>query len=301
MQYSLILPAKHHGANPEAILATAQTAERLGWRSVISDDHVLPPREGRGADYALIFEVITMLAWLGGQTTRIRLGTSVVVAPQRNVVVTAKELATLDVLTGGRVTAGVGIGWSEGEYRNLGSGDRYHVRGKYLDETIALWRHLWSGIDAPFTGRFHQIEDAVMAPLPVQGGALPIVVGGRSDHGVRRAGRLGDGYQLSQNAPDGMAARLPLLDAAAAEVGRPRPWISARVQVYFGDPPEKRTAAAMSGTVDDLRRAVDAWEAIGLDELAIDIDENDAEAGVRKLERFHDEVLAGRGSSSTAD
>ena len=293
MDFALILPAKRHGANPEAILATTLTAERLGWRTVMSDDHVLVPSEGGGA-YETIFEVITMLAWLGGQTTRIRLAPSVIVVPQRNAVVVAKELASIDALTGGRVTAGVGIGWNRREYETLGMADRFPVRGAYLDETIALWRHLWSGSPEPFEGRFHQVRDSVMSPLPPQGAELPILVGGRSDHGVRRAGRLGDGYHLSQNGPGGMLARLPLLRDAAAAAGRPVPPISARVQIYFGDPPPGHTPAAIHGTPDDIRRTIDEWETIGLDELAIDIDETDADRGVRKLERLHQEVLAGR-------
>jgi len=293
MQFGLILPSKRAGANPEAIAATTLTAERLGWRSVWADDHILVDREETGP-YRTIYELITTMAWLGGQTSRIRLGTSVIVVPQRNAVVTAKELASIDSLTGGRMVAGVGLGWNIKEFRFLGMEDRFRVRGAFLDETIALWRHLWSGVDAPFLGRFHRIEDAVMSPLPMQGAALPIIVGGRSDHGVQRAGRLGDGYQLSQNGPAGMAARLPLLRAAAEAAGRPVPPTSARAQIYFGPPPADATAAALHGSVDDIAKVLDEWEALGLDELALDIDETDAERGVAKVERIHAELVAPR-------
>ena len=293
MHYGLILPTKRAGAGPEAILATAQAAERLGWRTLCGDDHVLVPRED-GATYGLIYEIITTLAWLGGQTTRAILQPSVIVVPQRNAVVLAKELATISSLTGGRLVAGVGIGWNIREYRNLAMEDRFRVRGAYLDETIALWRHLWSGSEAPFGGRFHQVVDALFAPLPPQGAALPIIVGGRSDHGVQRAGRLGDGYQLSQNGPAGMAARLPLLRAAAEAAGRPSPRISARAQVYFGDPPPGATAAAIHGTPMEIGRVVDEWIALGLDELLIDIDETNPERAVAKMERLQAEVLASR-------
>jgi probable F420-dependent oxidoreductase len=293
----LILPSKRPGANPEAILATALTAERLGWRTLWADDHILVDRTDP-AIYRHIYELLTTMAWLGGQTSRIRLGTSVIVVPQRNAVITAKELATIDALTGGRVVAGVGIGNYAGEYRNLGAADRFRVRGAFLDETIRLWRHLWSGSEAPFHGRFHDIPSAVMSPLPAQGAALPILVGGRSDHGVERAGRVGDGYHLSQNGPAGMAARLPRLRAAAEAAGRPVPPISARAQVYFGAPPEGATAAAIHGTPEEMGRVVDAWLAVGLDELAIDLDETDADRSVAKMERFHAEVLAPRIASA---
>lgn len=293
MHFGLILPSKRPGANPEVMLATAQTAERLGWRSVWADDHILVDRTDP-AIYRHIYELLTTMAWLGGQTSRIRLGTSVIVVPQRNAVITAKELATIDALTGGRVVAGVGIGNYRGEYRNLGMTDRFGIRGAFLDETIRLWRHLWSGSEEPFSGRFHDIPHAVMSPLPAQGAALPIIVGGRSDHGVARAGRLGDGYQLSQNGPAGMAARLPALCAAADATGRPVPPVSARVQVYFGPPPPDATAAALHGTPEDIGRVIDDWEALGLDELALDLDETDAGRAVAKMERLHAEVLAPR-------
>lgn len=293
MHFGLILPTKRGGASPEAILATAQTAERLGWRTVCGDDHILVPRED-GATYGLIYEIITTLAWLGGQTSRVILQPSVIVVPQRNAVVVAKELATIASLTGGRLAAGVGIGWNIREYRNLGMEERFHVRGAYLDETILLWRHLWSGSEAPFEGRFHRISDALFAPLPPQAAALPIIVGGRSDFAVQRAGRLGDGYQLSQNGPAGMAARLPLLRASAEAAGRPMPPISARAQVYFGAPPPGATAAAIHGTREEIGRVVDEWIALGLDELLIDVDETDLDRAVAMMERLHAEVLASR-------
>ena len=112
----------------------------------------------------------------------------------RNAVVLAKELATLDSLVGGRLVAGVGVGWNEVEFGNVGAAEMFHQRGAYLDETILLWRHLWSGDPSPFQGRFHQFSDFRFGPLPAQGGALPIVVGGRSAAAMRRAGRVGDGF-----------------------------------------------------------------------------------------------------------
>lgn len=297
MHYGLILPNKPAGANAEAILATAQAAERLGWRTVWATDHVLVDR-GDAALYGTIYEALTTLAWLGGQTTRVRLATSVIVVPQRNAVIVAKELATLDALVGGRVVAGVGLGWSEPEFRNLGVPERFHVRGAYLDESIRLWRHLWSGSDEPFEGRFHQVADAVFGPLPPQGAALPIIVGGRSEHGARRAGRLGDGYHLSQNAPAGLASRLPALRAAAEAAGRPVPPTSARAQVYFGPAPAGATAATLAGTPEEISRTLDDWDAVGLDEMAFDMDETDAGRAVAKMERLDREVLAGRAASA---
>ena len=156
--------------SPEGIDAAAALAERLGWSTVWTTDHVLVPTADAG-DYGRIYDALMTLAWVAARHHRVRLGTSVIVVPQRNGVVLAKQLATLDSLSGGRVIAGVGVGWNETEFANLGAADRYHVRGAYLDETIRLWRHLWSGSTEPFAGRFHTIPDFAFGPLPDAGRA----------------------------------------------------------------------------------------------------------------------------------
>ena len=156
------------------------------------------------------------LAWVGARHPGVRLGTSVIVVPMRNAVTLAKDLATLDSLSGGRVIAGVGIGWNETEFANVGAADRFHVRGAYLDETITLWRHLWSGSSEPFHGRFHTIDDFVFGPLPVQA-PLPIVIGGRAEPALERAGRTADGYQSSST------RRPPTPSAWRSSRRRPRP------------------------------------------------------------------------------
>jgi alkanesulfonate monooxygenase SsuD/methylene tetrahydromethanopterin reductase-like flavin-dependent oxidoreductase (luciferase family) len=218
----------------------------------------------------------------------------VIVVPQRNAVILAKELATLDALSRGRVIAGVGIGWNEVEFGNLGAEDRFHVRGAYLDETIALWRHLWSGGTEPFRGRFHAFEDFVFAPLPAQGGGLPIVVGGRAEAALRRAGRLGDGYHSSASGPAALAPRLPVIRAAAEAVGRPMPSLSSRVRVAFDEPAQSSTARsyAIRGTPDEMRAEVAAFAALGVEHLALFFSAASAEAFVRAAERFASEGIA---------
>lgn len=179
MDYGICLPNFPAHASPDGIEAAAETAERLGWSTVWTTDHVLVPHDAAD-EYGHIYDAILTLAWVGARHPVVRLATSVIVVPQRNAVVLAKELATLDSLTGGRVIAGVGVGWNRGEFANLAMEDRFHVRGAYLAETVALWRHLWSGSNEPFRGHFHTIEDFVFGPLPHQGAGLPILVGGRA-------------------------------------------------------------------------------------------------------------------------
>ena len=156
MKFGLILRTTGDGASLEAIEAGAETAERLGWETVWTTDHVLVPHSA-ATEYGRTFEAVETLAWVGARHPRVKLGTSVIVVPQRNAVILAKELATIDALSEGRLIAGVGIGWNEAEFANLGESGRFHKRGAYLDETIRLWRHLWSGSSEPFEGAFHTI------------------------------------------------------------------------------------------------------------------------------------------------
>jgi probable F420-dependent oxidoreductase len=266
MDYGLCLPNFPDGASREGMEAAAETVERLGWSTVWTTDHVLVATEDAD-DYGRIYEAILSLTWIGAKYAKVRLGTSVIVVPQRNAVVLAKELATLDSLTAGRVVAGVGVGWSQPEFANLGVADRFHVRGAYLDETIGLWRHLWSGSTEPFEGRFHAIDDFAFAPLPDQGAGLPIVVGGRSEPALRRAGTLGDGYQSSATSAAKYAERLPVIRAAAEAAGRPIPWLSARATTEFGAATNK--FYAIRGTHEEMAAEVRAFEALGVSHLAL--------------------------------
>ena len=192
--------------------------------------------EDAAADYGRIYEAILTLAWVGARHPRVRLGTSVIVVPQRNAIVLAKELATLDSLSGGRVTPGVGIGWNAGEFANLGVADRFHVRGAYLDETIRLWRHLWSGSTEPFVGRFHPIDGLRVRAAPGQAAACRSSSAGRAEPrsapgrerwpmAITRARRARRTYA------SGSRSIRPRRTAA----GRPMPSLSARVRVEFGE------------------------------------------------------------------
>jgi probable F420-dependent oxidoreductase len=291
MDYGLCLPNLPAGASPDAIEAGAAVAERLGWSTVWTTDHVLVPADSAD-EYGHIYEAILTLAWVGARHPGLRLGSSVIVVPQRNAILLAKELATLDSLSGGRLIAGVGVGWNRREFANLGAAERFHVRGAYLDETIRLWRHLWSGSIEPFHGRFHTLDDFTFGPLPDQGARLPIVVGGRSERALQRAGMLGDGYHSSASSPGEYGQRLPTVRAAADAAGRPMPWLSARVRVEF----EGSTAGyAMRGSPDEIAGEVRSFAALGVNHLALGFGTTDPGELVARAERFAREVapLAG--------
>jgi probable F420-dependent oxidoreductase len=287
MDYGICLPNFPDGASPEGIEAAAEAAERHGWSTVWTTDHVMVPHEA-AADYGRIYDAILTLAWVGARHPSLRLATSVIVVPQRNAVVLAKELASLDSLTGGRVVAGVGVGWNRAEFANLAMGERFRVRGAYLDETIRLWRHLWSGSTEPFAGRFHAIDDFAFGPLPVQGAGLPIVVGGRAEAALRRAGSLGDGYHASVSSPEQYGARVPVVRAAAEAAGRPMPWLSARARVEF-EPTS--TGYALRGTPEAMAAEVGKFAAVGVTHLGLWLDTTEPGEVAARADRFAREVV----------
>ena len=290
MDFGLVLPTMPAGASKEGIEAAAEAAARLGWHSVWTTDHVLVPRSA-AREYGQIYEALATLAYVGARHEDLKLGTSVIVVPQRNAVLLAKELATIDALTGGRLIAGVGVGWNQQEFVNLGEADRFHRRGAYLDETIRLWRHLWSGSEEPFEGSFHRFSDFSFGPLPAQGAALPIWVGGRNEPALQRAGAVGDGYHSSQSSPPQFAVRVPIISAAATAAGRPTPLLSARVRVHFG--PERSVGGyVIAGKPEQMLAEIDAFAGCGVSHLALAFGETEPDRVVDAVERFDRDVVA---------
>ncbi|MBA2382236.1 MAG: TIGR03619 family F420-dependent LLM class oxidoreductase [Chloroflexi bacterium] len=293
MRYGLCLPNFTDLATADAIEAAADVAERLDWEAVWTTDHVLVDRSLRGAAYRINFDAIETLAWVGARHPNVRLGTSVLVVPQRNAVILAKELATLDALSAGRLIAGVGVGWSEHEFANLDAADRFHSRGTYLDETIALWRHLWSGTTEPFAGTFHPLEDFVFGPLPAQRSSVPIWIGGQAPAALERVGRVADGYHSSATGPEAYAKRLPVIRAAAESAGRPMPTLSARVRVAFDEPVDAPANAGyqMRGSAADIAAEVETWAELEVEHLALFFEADTIESFVAAAERFDREVI----------
>ncbi len=171
MRFGVVLPTYPGGATIDGFVRVAQAAEELGFASAWTTDHVIMTPEESGP-YAEIFEGITTLAYLAGLTRTVTLGISVIVVPQRNGVILAKELATLARFAPGRLVVGVGAGWNENEFRMLDAGDRFRRRGAYLDETIGLWRHLWAKPHEPFRTEFFNLPAVAFAPLPDEGPAF---------------------------------------------------------------------------------------------------------------------------------
>lgn len=207
----------------EQVFDMVTAAEEAGYESVWTVEHVVIPkgyestypysRSGRMAGGAEDFDIPDPLVWLAfaaAASTDLKLATGVLILPQRNPVLLAKEVASLDRLSGGRVILGVGSGWLEEEFRALGAS--FEDRGERVDEYIRALRALWSQDVASFEGEFVSVENVYVRPQPVRG-SIPIVIGGHSKRAARRAGELGDGfYPASTTLED-----FPLLVAHARE------------------------------------------------------------------------------------
>jgi len=291
MEFSLAVQNYGRGTSPATLDASGEAAESLGWRTLYLIDHPMVPRSGE-PEYHETLEPLTSLAYLAGRFGRVRLATGVLVPPMRDAVLLAKELATLDLLSGGRLIVGVGVGnqLDHGEYQNLGKEDRFGVRGAYLDETIALWRRLWAGSEAPFEGRFHLVRDFTFGPLPPQGARMPIYAGGRSERALDRVSRLCDGLYSSRWGPTELRRRWPPVVERARANGRPRPALATRVRVRIGAPPDDRYSVC--GTAREMVAQLLEFEELGTDEFVAVLPATEAADVRREAERFAREVIA---------
>lgn len=219
-----------HGSSPAGAVAIAQAAENGGFDTIWTVEHVVVPSgyespypydaSGKMAGGAEDFDLPDPLIWLAyvaARTERIKLGTGILIVPQRNPVVTAKELATLDHLSNGRMVLGVGAGWLAEEFAALGV--PFHDRGRRLDEYVDVMRTLWTEDRASFDGEFFSFSNCISKPHPAQG-TIPVVVGGDSPAAARRAGRLGDGYMPGNASIDKLTEQIGLMRDAAKEAGR---------------------------------------------------------------------------------
>ena len=288
MDYGLVLPSLGDKANRDGIMAAVELAEEYGFTDVWATDHILIDHAG-AEDYGRIYEAITTLAWIAGRSRAIRLGASVIVVPMRNAVVLAKQLATLDALSEGRLIAGFGVGWNAAEFANVGVAERFHERGAYTDEVIAVCRHLWSGSREPFHGRFHSFDDFYFQPLPAQGVNVPIWLGGRDERALRRVGRQADAYHASAASPSALAGRIPVVREAAEAAGRPMPRLSGRARVELDAGAE--SFYTMHGRPADVAADIRAFADLGVDHLALAFPPRDA-VGLRAIVgRFMREVV----------
>jgi probable F420-dependent oxidoreductase len=266
--------ALHFGNNtfPDAAGATrlARLAEAAGFDSVLAVDHVVLPDDyastypysatGRlPGDRASAFpDPLIWMAYVAAATTRLRLMTGVVILPQRNPLVLAKQVATLDTMSGGRIELGIGVGWLREEFAALGV--PFERRGRRADEYVAAMRALWREDGASFAGEFVRFERVSCNPKPVARG-VPIIVGGHSEAAARRAGRLGDGFFPSIGAQIDTMPLLDIVRRAAEAAGRD----PGAIEMITGCPD------ALPNSGKDPRAAVEERRARGIGRIVLPV------------------------------
>jgi len=237
MDFGFSMPTRGPLANKRDLVEIARAGEALGFSYLAIPDHILVPRQidsrypysqegdwpGRVGGECL--EQLTLMAWLAAATEKARLLTSVMVVPHRKPVHTAKILATIDVLSGGRVVLGCGTGWLREEFEAIGT-EPFEARGQVTDEYIRVFKELWTSENPSFAGEYVSFKDISFEPKPVQR-PLPIWIGGESGRALKRAASLGDGwYPIGANPRDPLntvpryAAALERLKRHAEEAGR---------------------------------------------------------------------------------
>lgn len=285
MRFGVWLPNCRHLARPDVIRATAVRAEQLGYDSVWVSDHVVVPRANVVNFGEAVFDPLVTLAVAAGATSRVRLGTTVLIVPYRNAVVTAKMVSSLDALSGGRVVLGVGVGWVAAESAMLGV--PFAERGPMTDEYLRAMRELWTSPSPSFAGKYTRFEDLVFEPRPVQQPHPPIWVGGHSRAALRRAVELGAAWHPINRPPDVLRAGREELRRLSEQRGRATPpAVTLRNDVRLLRPGEAVPKSAHAGrviagepaaVVDQLAELADC----GVEELVLEFlaaDPRDLEA-----------------------
>ena len=275
-------------ADVQALVDLAVEAERLGFDSVWTHDHVFNvghvfDRIG-GRPY---YEPLTLLSYVAARTTRVRLGTSVLVLPYHNPIRLAKVAATLDVLSGGRLIMGVGVGAIEKETTAMGS--PFPERGKVSDEAIAVMRTLWSQEDPRFDGAYSRFDGMKFSPKPAQRPSIPIVIGGVSPAAIRRAARLGDGWQPLGLSPEALAQGIATLHEEVRARGRKLTDVPVSIALSLGAPARRRHS--LGADPGEILENAKACAALGVDTLVISATTSDPREARTALEMIAREVL----------
>jgi len=272
MKLSVEFPSVSYREGPAAVAELARAIERIGYDHIDIFDHVVMghPMDGRppGPYNAAmpILEALMLLSHVAAVTTRVTLGTEVLVLPQRQPALVAKQVSTLDTLSGGRVRLGVGVGWQESEFEALH--EDFHTRGARMDEAIALLRAYWSEASVSAESKHYPTTRMAMEPKPPQGRRLPVWIGGNTEAAYRRVGRLGDGWLASRIADADDARRsIDTIHRHAAEAGRDPSAIG--LQSMVAPPPRDAESKRFYAEPDRVVARVAALKAMGFAWVAL--------------------------------
>jgi probable F420-dependent oxidoreductase len=262
MKIGVIFPQTEFKPDPIAVRDYAQAVEGLGFTHIHAYDHILGANPERPGGWTgpythnhLFFEPFILFSYLAGLTRKIEFVTGILILPQRQTALVAKQAATLDVLSNGRLRLGVANGWNEVEYIALG--ENFHNRGKRMEEQVALLRMLWTQPLVKFEGRWHNIPDAGINPLPVQR-PIPIWFGGTDDRALQRMARISDGWILNIRTIEQAHSKLDMLNHYLEAAGREK--------ASFGIEPRLNMNLIKP---DEWLSFIHTWEKLGATHLTV--------------------------------
>ena len=303
------LPSRGAMASPDNLRRLAQRAEDLSFDHVWVSDHIVIPHEvdsfyPYAADGVApfqrdntYFEPLAALNFLAGCTTRVKLGTHVLILPYRNPVLTAKILATLDVLSGGRLILGAGVGWMEEEFQAMGL-DTYAQRGEVTNEYIQIFKELWTSDQPEFHGKHYDISGVGFLPKPVQQPHPPIWIGGHTSPAIRRAATLGDGWMpigLRPPAilePEELSEKIAQLRRTSVRAGRAEDAVDLVFStdcVFLNDTGDDRRL--VSGRSEQIAADLRQYQDLGVTHFIFSFPANTADEQQAAMERFSREVM----------
>lgn len=262
MKVGAVFPQSESGVDPVAIRDYAQAVEGMGYNHLVIYDHVLgastatrPDWSGPYTSETLFHEVFVLYGYLAGLTQTIELVTGVLILPQRQTALVAKQAAEIDLLSGGRLRLGIGVGWNSVEYEGLN--ENFRDRGVRSEEQIAVLRALWAEPVITFKGRWHTIDNAGIKPLPPRR-SIPVWIGGYSEATLRRIGTMGDGWFPWIPPNDETRAKIARLQDYARAAGRDPAAIGLEPQLSVGRLPER-----------EWERYVSDWQQLGATHLCV--------------------------------
>ena len=293
MKISVEFPSVAFREGPEQVAALARAIEEIGYDDLAVFDHVVMgyATEGRRAPIypsrMPILEALTTLSFVAAVTRRVTLSTEVLVLPQRQAVLVAKQVSTIDTLSGGRVRLGVGVGWQASEYDALG--ESFGTRGARMDESIDLLRSCWRDERIDARGDRFAVDAIAMEPKPPQGGALPIWVGGTAPAALRRTGERGDGWMGMVGDAADAARAIDTIRRHAADAGRDPDAIG--LQAMLAPPPRDPEGKSFYDDHDRVARRAEELVGMGFQWIAINATAM-FQAGARSVDSLIDALAA---------
>lgn len=254
MNIGVVFPQTEIGADAGGVRAYVQAAEEFGYAHLLAYDHVLgantanrPDWNGPYTSESLFHEVFVLFSYVAAITESLELVTGVLILPQRQTALVAKQAASIDRLSNGRLRLGIGVGWNDVEYVALN--ENFHNRGRRSEEQIAVMRRLWTNDVVDFNGTWHHIPDAGIKPLPVQQ-PIPVWIGGYVPATLRRIGRMGDGWFPGKQPGESLQQDLETIAAAARDAGRDPAEIGMEGRINLIQLPEDEWASATAAWRD---------------------------------------------------